>query len=272
MFHAAKIVKRYLASPTVVVLELEVSKTLKTFLPGQWVDFVVQPHTWTGGFSIASSPKLLPSLTLAIKKSDHPPSMWVHNPHESVVGRSVEIQVGGTCTLTETDIEQKSSSACCYVFVAGGIGISPILSQYRQVLECRRQLESQQQQLKSVFLYSVSTQDELVFGDEIVNLDIDAALDKLVFTMTKSSDNEWKGPIVAAAKATQNLELKTGRIMKEFLDEVPVPGDGDDNRRPSSSSSQYYICGPPNMLDDAISYLESNKGIHKGQLHYEKWW
>jgi ferredoxin-NADP reductase len=68
MFHAAKLTRKYLASPTVMIVELNVP-TLASFDPGQWVDFVAPPHDWVGGFSIASPPSDLPQLTLAIKKS-----------------------------------------------------------------------------------------------------------------------------------------------------------------------------------------------------------
>jgi ferredoxin-NADP reductase len=245
MFHVGKIIRKYLASPTVIVLELEVP-TLKSFLPGQWVDFVAKPHEWIGGFSIASSSKDLPRLTLAIKKSSHPPATWVHE--QSRVDTYVEVQVGGNCTLVEDARERPS------VFCAGGIGIAPVLCQYREFLSQRGVAESQQG-APAMFLYSVSTPDELVFADELSELISTGTkkneLDKMTFSLTQSS--EWRTP-----SKYPNVELTTGRVLKPFLDEA-------------SKDSTFYMCGPPAMLDDAVSHLEA-RGIPSSNIRYEKWW
>jgi ferredoxin-NADP reductase len=74
-----------------------------------------------------------------------------------------------------------------------------------------------------------------------------------VFALTKSS--EWKED---ATSKHPNVELKTGRIMKQFLDEAP-------------EDSIFYICGPQSMIDDSITHLE-NKGIPSSNIRYEKWW
>jgi ferredoxin-NADP reductase len=243
MFHAAKIVRKYLASPTVMVLELEAVSSLTTFSAGQWVDFVVKPHSWVGGFSIVSSPKDLPRMTLAVKRSSHAPSFWVHE--ESSVGVSVEVQVGGTCVL------ENESNDLPAVFCAGGIGISPVLCQYREYMARR---ETSDSKAPALFVYSVSTQEELVFADELSELHnkFSTSLDKMVFALTKSS--EWKD----TTNKHPNVELKTGRIMKQFLDEAP-------------ENSIFYVCGPPSMIDDSITHLE-NKGIPSSNIRYEKWW
>ena len=116
MFHPAKIIRRVQASPTVVVLDLDVdlqststnvtttatTTTTTTFQPGQWVDFMAPSQDWVGGFSPASSPRDLPLLRLAVKRSRHPPAEWIHsdfcldtmNNH-----RTVKIRFGGDSTL-----------------------------------------------------------------------------------------------------------------------------------------------------------------------------
>jgi NAD(P)H-flavin reductase len=43
------------------------------------------------------------------------------------------------------------------------------------------------------------------------------------------------------------VELRTGRIMKPFRDAAPT-----------DSNFYLYLCGPPAMLDDAVSHLETN--------------
>jgi ferredoxin-NADP reductase len=128
MYRTGKIVRKSFASPTVVVLDLHVPDF--SFRPGQWVDLIVPPYDWVGGFSIASSPQDVPLLRLAVKRSHQPPAMWVHD--HSRVHDTVQVHVGGSSVL---DVEQIHRPT---VFFAGGIGISPILSQYREFLYHQR--------------------------------------------------------------------------------------------------------------------------------------
>jgi ferredoxin-NADP reductase len=264
MYHVGKIVRKQLASPTVMVLELKVP-SLSSFLPGQWVDFVVPPHSWIGGFSIASSPKDLPNLTLAIKRSNHPPATWVHE--ESQVDQEVHVQVGGTSVLLSplVSTEEESSALDDFllspprIFCAGGIGISPVLSQYREFLSQRASCATPSTPGPPArFLYTVSEQSELVFADELAELSTLGKSsnpgDRMVFALTQTS--KWN---YASTEYLQRVELKTGRVMKSFLDEAP-------------KESIFYLCGPPGMLDDAVSHLTVVRGVDPANIQYEKWW
>jgi ferredoxin-NADP reductase len=188
MFHTGKIVRRCLISPTVMRLDIH-APSLKMFKPGQWVDFVAKPNEWVGGFSIVSSPRDLPIVTLAVKKSDHPPATWIHN--YLAVDDTVEIRVGGDCTLEEEQIHLRPS-----VFCAGGIGISPILSQYREYLFLREKATSTTTtttaalNTTTMFLYSASTIEELVFADELAQSGSKKCHDRMVFTITETIEEE----------------------------------------------------------------------------------
>lgn len=235
VFHVGRIVAKWSASPTVTILNLHVP-SLSSFLPGQWIDFVAPPHTWVGGFSLSSSPRELPKVTLAVKSSSQKPSHWVTN--ESQVGDHVEVQVGGNCVL-QRDFKKPA------VFYAGGIGISPLLSMYRQHTQ-----ERGDDGAGAYFLYLVSNEEELVFIEELVEL---ASLngDRIVVSLTQL--DEWKKPL-------QGVECLTGRaVMQTFL----------QNGTPSNVV--YYICGPPSMLDEAIDVLEQKK-VPSSNIVYEKWW
>eukprot|EP00980_Cylindrotheca_fusiformis_P020578 scaffold7641_cov115-Cylindrotheca_fusiformis.AAC.24 len=256
MFHAAKITRKHLASPTVMILELAVP-TLASFDPGQWVDFVAPPHDWIGGFSIASPPSDLPHLILAVKRSRAPASSWVHSG-EAKEGTDVRIQVGGNCTLSEKDYHHP------VVFCAGGIGISPVLGNYRAFLAYH---EKNGTLPNSMFLYSIATQDEFIFGNELMNLfhcQHDAThKSRMVCTLTKSS--KWthieNGNSTSGAEDNESksrVEFRVGRYLHEFLNATP-------------KESIFYICGPAAMNDDAASYLEAN-GVPSASIRYEKWW
>lgn len=278
MYHVGTIVRKRQASPTVMVLELVVP-TLSSFLPGQWVDFVVPPHPWIGGFSIASSPRDLPNLTLAIKRSNHAPATWVHE--ESQVDHEVHLQVGGTCVLppvastglANADRNEFLSSPP-RIFCAGGIGISPVLSQYREFLTQRDSFGATTRTgtlggPPAQFLYTVSNPSELVFANELAELaatlgkSSNHPADRMVFAITQTS--EWSNDDGIPMKhkypptSSSSVELKTGRVMKPFLDEAP-------------KESIFYLCGPPGMMDDAVSHLTTVNGVDPANIHYEKWW
>ncbi len=261
MFHAGKIITRSRISPTVMLLEVEVP-SLKSFQPGQWVDFVAKPNEWVGGFSIASSPRDLPKLTLAVKKSKDRPATWVHNDDESSVGYPVEIRVGGDSVLDE-ELPLRPS-----VFCAGGIGVSPILSQYREFLHLRDKANPSlknpnentiAETATSMFLYTASSTTELVFGNELAELSRKGSQlghDKMLFALTKSKEDSFRS---RNNDIPSHVECRTGRMLTKFLNDAP------DN-------ANYYICGPPSMIDDAVHHLIGVREIPEERIYYEKWW
>ena len=238
VFHAGHIVTKRLASPTVTILELQVP-SLTSFHPGQWVDFVAPPHHWVGGFSLASSPNDLPNLMLAVKASStssQKPAQWVTS--DSNIGDSVRVRVGGSCVLQKDFLHPA-------VFCAGGIGISPLVSLYRQHVQ-----ERGDHGKGASFLYIVYTEDELVFVEDLIEL-ASSRDDRLLLSLTRQ--NMWKQPF-------KGVKCFTGRqVMQTFL--------SDD----TSSDAFYYLCGPPSMLDEAINLLQL-KGISSKRIVYEKWW
>lgn len=184
---------------------------------------------------MASSPNKLPLVTLAIKTSRQEPSKWVTN--ESKVGDDVEIQVGGGCVLVK-DFARPA------VFIAGGIGISPLLSMYRQHCEERGNGKG------ASFLYIVSNEEELVFIDELQSLARESG-DRVVASLTQQ--DAWKNPF-------EDVTCLTGRdVMIPFLNED------------SPEDAIFYVCGPPAMLDEAIELL-GQRGIPSPRIVYEKWW
>lgn len=254
MFHAGRILRRSRISPTVMLLDIDVP-SLESFLPGQWVDFVAKPNKWVGGFSIASSPRDLPRITLAVKKSTDIPATWIHDGGKCSEGLSVEIRVGGDSVLDERLPLRPA------VFCAGGIGVSPILSQYREFLFLRDHKNTlsdtnrKTATASTMFLYTASSAQELVFGSELAELSREgskAGSDKMVFALTKETSN-------ISSDMPSHIECRTGRILTEFLGETP-----DD--------ANYYICGPPSMIDDAVHHLTDVRTIPREQIYYEQWW
>mmetsp|Transcript_22174 Transcript_22174/g.54900 ORF Transcript_22174/g.54900 Transcript_22174/m.54900 type:complete len:259 (+) Transcript_22174:170-946(+) len=258
MFHAGKIITRSRISPTVMLLEIE-APSLKSFQPGQWVDFVAKPNEWVGGFSIASSPRDLPKITLAVKKSKDRPATWVHNDEQCSVGFPIEMRVGGNSVLDER-LPQRPS-----VFCAGGIGVSPILSQYREFLFLRDKTNAASgspdanvtvETAPTMFLYTASSTTELVFGSELAELSRHGSQlghDKMEFALTQNKESLDSGDIPS------HVTCRTGRVLAEFLNDAP-------------HDANFYICGPPSMIDDAVNHLTNIRAIPQERIYYEKWW
>ncbi|XP_063131426.1 oxidoreductase NAD-binding domain-containing protein 1 isoform X3 [Rattus norvegicus] len=79
---AAKVCEITHESPSVKSLRLLVADKDFSFKAGQWVDFFIPGVSVVGGFSICSSPQQLEReriIELAVKYTNHPPAVWVHN-------------------------------------------------------------------------------------------------------------------------------------------------------------------------------------------------
>jgi ferredoxin-NADP reductase len=267
-FHAARIIRKRMLSPTICWIHLQAADSLNTFSPGQWVDFVVPGLPWVGGFSLVSDPADLPVLSLAVRQSEHAPSTWVHD--KSSEGGDVEIRVGGTCTLQNnyTGRDEATSMMRPVVFCAGGIGIVPMLSLYRAHYG-RLQTLATSPSTPTSLLYSASTQEEMVFADELINLvkmhGQEARGDRLVLTLTQQT--AWKHTRMEQqedrARDSGNtseglIAYRSGRQLSKFLSE-------------QAADSVYYLCGPPAMMDDAARILR-DRGVPSTDVNYEKWW
>ena len=270
MFHSGKILRRSRISPTVMMLDIEIP-SLPTFEPGQWVDFVAKPNDWVGGFSIASSPRDLPRITLAIKNSNDPPATWVHDDNRSSVGARVEVRLGGNCVLDKRLPLRPS------VFCAGGIGISPILSQYREFLFLRdtANVDDAIEPAPSMFLFTASSAEELVFARELSDMSrkgSELGRDRMVFAITRETnkndisssstsrtERKHQFSFLSDDETLLHVERRTGRVLTEFLDESP-------------SDANYYICGPPSMIDDAVRHLRTVRTTPLERIKHERWW
>lgn len=245
MFQKGRIIAKTIGSPTVTILDFAVPRI--KFRPGQWVDFRIPSASWTGGSSITNVPSQDDdNIQIAVKRSyTHAPAQWV--THESKVGDEVWVQVGGSCLLHSSEGDE----AC---FLAGGIGISPMLGLYRQHAQERPAT-------RASFFYSVTTEDELVFRQELEHLMSQRSSDVCTMTLTQAS--EWKEP--PQSSRNNNIVHALGRAaMTEYLQQSLLTNS-------STKKRIYYVCGPPSMQDEALSILKQAK-VPDDQLVYEKWW
>ena len=222
-------------TPTIKSFDLDLGGRELGFKPGQWVDFFVslEGAEAVGGYSITSSPSIQDSIGLAIKldEGDHPVTNWLHK--EARVGDSVEISLGGDFYYTPDMIDP-------IVLIAGGIGLTPLMSIVRAIAESNRPTPT-------TLIYSVSTPSEILFRTDLEDISRRNPAFRPVFTITRPEEGqEWNG--------------HTGRIDEDLLQSERVSPD-----------SLFFICGPPDMIRDVIGMLVG-LGVPGSRIKYEQWW
>ena len=221
-------------TPTIKSFDLDLGGHELGFKPGQWVDFFVtlEGAEAVGGYSITSSPSVQDSIGLAIKldEGDHPITNWLHR--EAQVGDTVEISLGG-------DFYYTPDMGGPVVLIAGGIGLTPLMSIIRAIDEDDRSTPT-------TLIYSVSTPSEILFRRDLEEIARRNPAISLVFTTTRPNDEEWSG--------------HTGRIDDQLIRQTEV-----------SPHSLFFICGPPDMIRDVIGMLV-RLGAPGSRIKYEQWW
>nr|XP_008982118.2 oxidoreductase NAD-binding domain-containing protein 1 [Callithrix jacchus]XP_008982119.2 oxidoreductase NAD-binding domain-containing protein 1 [Callithrix jacchus]XP_008982120.2 oxidoreductase NAD-binding domain-containing protein 1 [Callithrix jacchus]XP_008982121.2 oxidoreductase NAD-binding domain-containing protein 1 [Callithrix jacchus]XP_008982122.2 oxidoreductase NAD-binding domain-containing protein 1 [Callithrix jacchus]XP_008982123.2 oxidoreductase NAD-binding domain-containing len=248
---AAKVCGAASESPSVKSLLLLIADQDFSFKAGQWVDFFIPGVSVVGGFSICSSPRLLEQermIELAVKYTNHPPALWVHN--KCTLDSEVAVRVGGEFFFDPQPAEASRN----LVLIAGGVGINPLLSILRHAADLLREQANKEHgyEIGTIKLfYSAKNISELLFKKNILDL-----------------VNEFPEKIACSLYVTKqttqiSAELKPyiteGRITeKEIRDHI-------------SKETLFYICGPPPMTDFFSKQLENNH-VPKEHINFEKWW
>lgn len=228
----ATIVEIRQASPTTKALRLDTGGKRLPFSPGQWVDFYADIGGEVGcaGYSITSSPSRTDGFELAVKLvGENPVTHYVHE--RARVGDVVEVAVGGDFLYT-------ADMGGPLALVAGGIGITPLMSVVRYVDESvpRGRL---------TLLYSAKTPDELLFRDELEAIARSNPNIACHFTVTQPGGSDWPG--------------RVGRIDRAMASDAGIDAE-----------SLFFICGPPPMIGDMVE-LATSLGAHPSRIRYEGW-
>lgn len=221
-------------TPTVKSFVLELGNAGFSFLPGQWVDFSIDTgrSIEVGGFSITSSPLQKGSIELAIKKvPSGAPSVYMHE--QAKVGDSFVIEGGSG------DFYYQKTMGTTLLLVAGGIGITPLMSMLRYVDQAHPDVQA-------TLLYSAKTPSELLFLEKLREMAARNPRIHCVFTVTQPLQEPWDGPI--------------GRIDRAMLAEH-LPG----------KEGILYLCGPLPMVDDMEDLL-AGLGVKPSRIKAERWW
>ncbi|WP_334151756.1 FAD-dependent oxidoreductase [Microbacterium sp.] len=219
--------RRAFVTPTAQELTFRAKGKL-AFLPGQYLELDV-PHRRADArgtrreFSIVSAPADLPTLRIAYKNGDQ--------QHPSSYKRALAAaEPGATLAVTGTWGDFVLPRAETPVLmVAAGIGVTPFVSQLRQ-------LQATGEQRDIVLVYVAAEANELAFRDELAATGVRT----VVFTRDEPADLPahwtWAGG-------------------------VRLDADGLEGTVPDLGSRHAFISGPPRLIADLAPALQKAHGL-----------
>ena len=203
------------------------------FLPGQFLQVEVEPEPGKPvrrSYTIASSPTQRGFVEITVKREEHGiVSCYLHDHVK--VGDEVRV-TGPFGSFTFT-----GSEADTIVLIAGGVGITPMMSVLRYLTDTAWPGEI-------FFLYGARSTAEFVFRDEIERLERRHPKLHVLATMQRSPGTVWLGPEGVLTK-----ELVQGAV-------------------PDIAGRHIHLCGPPPMMAGVKGFLEE-LGVPAGRIHTE---
>ena len=238
------------------------------FEPGQWLDVHIPAINEVGGYSIASLPNELPLLDLAVKASAHPPAAWC--TRSAKVGDRVAIQVGGKFVLREAEAA---------LFVAGGVGISPLYGMLRAW--CLRAGTH----ARAALLFAARSRAERLFATQLEGL-ARAHPERLRVSIHTTREPPQPAAVAAGPGIVGGAQGRIGERDLEtalrwigceanaVLERRAVPWQDTRARQPgtaalATAATAAYVCGPARMTDDVVGTLKRMGVPH---VYSEQWW
>jgi ferredoxin-NADP reductase len=203
------------------------------FLPGQFVQVEVEYEPGKKArrsYTIASSPTQRAFVEISVKREEHGAVSRFLNEHLSVGDLIKVTGPFGAFTFTGTDAES-------IVLIAGGVGITPMMSVLRYLTDKAWPGEI-------FLLYGARSTEEFVFREEIERLERRHANLHVLAAMPRAPGTVWLGP--------------EGNLTRELIT-AAVPQIG---------SRRIHLCGPPAMMS-AVRALLLEIGVPEAQIFSE---
>ena len=203
-----------------------------TFVPGQFLNvaFAIGGARMNRSYSISSSPTRRDHVDVTVRREPRG-AVSRHIDDLLKVGDSIEME-GPVGKFTFSGAEADS-----VVLIAGGVGVTPMMSIARYLTERSWAGEI-------FFVYGCRAPADFIFANEIAALQrINPKLHVAVI-MSNPEGTDWKGP--------------RGRITKEWLAQTI----------PDLASRRIHLCGPPAMME-ATKALLAELGVPPEQVKTE---
>jgi len=203
------------------------------YLPGQF-QFITfhrgrglpeEEHHWT----ISSSPTVKGSVSSTIKElGDFTVTIGQTKPGDTATIHAPFGRFSYVLHPDERDL----------VFVAGGIGITPLMGMLRHMRDTKAAIPV-------LLLYANKDEGEICFKKELAAIEKGRNPKLKVVHCLSGPAQGWKG--------------ETGRIDRERIERYCGKGIG---------KKAFYICGPPGLLEGTIATLKA-LGVPDGRMHIE---
>lgn len=206
-----------------------------TFKPGQYADIRIPNHDGHRSFSMAMTPTSSTELEFLIKKY---PDGHFSGLLEGVLKVGDELELDGpygSFTLREW-------SARPVICIGGGAGMAPILSLLRHMTE-------EETKRSVTFYYGARNPTDLFYLDEIRQMGEKLPEFSFVPCLSETWPEDWSDLGVAGESG-----LVTDVVARQQED---------------MAACDFYLCGPPPMVDAALVLLESN-GVPLDHVHFDK--
>lgn len=181
-------------------------------------------------FTISSSPEENPEHTATIKNlGDFTSTIKETEPGDTALIQAPFGRFSHRLHPWESDL----------VFIAGGIGITPIMSMIRFIRDSK-------EEKRVLLLYGNNREEEIVFRKELEELAESSRLDFRLVHVLAEPPEHWQG--------------ESGFITPEIIKKYATEG---------LTGRYYYVCGPPVMMDKVIGALKG-LGVPGVKIHSER--
>ncbi|GAA3917329.1 2Fe-2S iron-sulfur cluster-binding protein [Litoribacillus peritrichatus] len=240
-----------------VMLTFEVPEHLKTayqFIPGQYLTLRqrIEGSLISRCYSICSSPSE-DKLSVAIRKID---SGCFSNFAVDKLAVNDELEVLTPSGRFQLVPKQANPHTACYVGVAGGSGITPIMSMIQTLL-------SQNTNNQFVLFYANRSKQTMMFRRQLLRLQEQYKARFFLmpfFTEEGDDENMIHHTIALSLKGNLDIEL-TADLLNKRKAKVDVLPD-------LNQAEGWYLCGPQTMTERVQEVLAVNR-VSKSKVHRE---
>lgn len=176
---------------------------------------------------------------ISVKKEEGSPAGFVSNYLHNMVNEETELEVSSPCGEFFIDLEKIKNQKKPLVFLAAGVGITPIMSMLESVSSLNHQV---------TLIYST-------LNDKV------QAFKKVIDEHVSKNSNLKVHYIYNSVSDKQMLEesnISLGLISKEILEKVIT----------DRNSAQYYFCGPEGFMKSVHTHL-NDLGVKDEMINYE---